>query len=149
MKVLYTSNTSSFSNGIKVGLDELLSTSDFISLHVPLNHETKKMIGKKEFKAMKSSAILINTSRGEIVDQEDLIWALENKIISGAGLDVMTPEPLPLDSKLLNCNNVYITPHIGSATLEARNEMSIIAAENVLLGLKKEKLKGFVNPLVF
>lgn len=130
-------------------LDEILKNSDFVSLHVPLNDQTKNMIGLRELKLMKPSAILINTARGEIINQDDLIWALENKIIWGAGLDVTTPEPLPLDSKLLTFNNVLITPHIGSASLEARRAMSIIAAENILLGLKKEKLKGFVNPLVF
>lgn len=130
-------------------LQEVLENSDFVSLHVPLNEKTKNMISLKELKLMKPSAILINTARGEIINQDDLIWALENKVIWGAGLDVTTPEPLPKNSKLQNLKNVLITPHIGSASLEARRAMSIIAAENVILGLKKEKLKGFVNPLVF
>lgn len=130
-------------------LDEILKNSDFISLHVPLNEKTKNMIGRRELELMKPTAILINTARGEVINQEDLITALENKIIWGTGLDVTTPEPLPLDSKLLQLKNVQTTPHIGSASFEARRNMSIIAAENIILGLKREKLKGFVNPLVF
>ena len=130
-------------------VEEILKNSDFISLHVPLNPQTKNMISRAELSQMKPTAILINTSRGEVINQDDLIWALENKIIWGAGLDVTTPEPLPLNSKLLTLKNVQLTPHIGSASLEARKAMSVIAAENILLGLKKEKLKGFVNPLVY
>jgi glyoxylate reductase len=130
-------------------LDEILCNSDFISLHVPLNDNTKGMIGMRELKMMKPTAILINTARGEIINQNDLILALENKIIWGAGLDVATPEPLPVDSKLLKLTNVFITPHIGSGSLEARKEMSLIAAQNILLGLNKERLVGFVNPQVY
>ncbi len=129
-------------------LERILQESDFISLHVPLTLKTKNLLGKREFEMMKQSAILINTSRGEVINQDDLIWALENNIITGAGLDVMTSEPLPLNSKLLTLNNVYLTPHIGSASLEARRAMSIIAAQNIILGLKKEPLIGFVNPIV-
>lgn len=140
MKILDTKNYT---------LDEVLEKSDFVSLHVPLNDKTKNMITIKELKRMKPNAILINTARGEIINQDDLIIALEQQLILGAGLDVTTPEPLPLDSKLISLNNVFITPHIGSASLEARRAMSIIAAENIILGLKKERLKGFVNPLVF
>jgi glyoxylate reductase len=149
VKVLYTSQTSETPLGVRLPLNELLTQSDFISLHLPLTPQTQMMIGKKELSLMKNTAILINTSRGEIINQMDLIWALENKIIRGAGLDVTSPEPLPLDSHLLSLKNVYITPHIGSGTFEARRAMSLICAENIILGLKKEKLKGFVNPLVF
>jgi glyoxylate reductase len=130
-------------------LEEIYKNADFISLHVPLNEKTRNMIGLRDLSLMKPTAILINTARGEVINQDDLIHALENKIIWGAGLDVTTPEPLPLDSKLLNLNNIIITPHIGSASFEARRSMSLLCAENILQGLKKEKLKGFVNPLVF
>ena len=98
---------------------------------------------------MKKSAILINTARGEIINQDDLIWALENKVIRGAGLDVTTPEPLPLHSKLLTLDNVYILPHLGSASIEARDAMSVICAENIMSAVKKEPLRGFVNPLIW
>jgi glyoxylate reductase len=139
MKILDTSQTS---------MQEILIHSDFVSLHTPLNDKTRHMIGMNELKLMKSTAILINTARGEMINQDDLIIALENKLIWGAGLDVTTPEPLPLNSKLLTLKNVFITPHIGSASFEARKEMSIIAAQNILLGLENKALKGFVNPQV-
>ena len=126
-------------------LHNVLKKSDFISLHLPLTKETKKMFGKKEFEMMKPNAVFINTARGDVVDQEALIYALKNKTIFAAGLDVTTPEPLPTDSELFKQENVFILPHIGSATFEARRAMSIMAAENVIYGLTGSELGFWVN----
>lgn len=129
----------------KFSIQKILEQSDLISLHVPLNEKTKNMISRREFQLMKPNAILINTSRGEVINQDELIWALENKIIWGAGLDVTTPEPLPKNSKLLILDNVFITPHIGSASNEARKQMSLIAAQNIICGLEGKPLKAQVH----
>lgn len=142
MDILYTSHSekNTIYKAKKVTLDELLEKSDFISVHAPLNAETKNLIGQREFKLMKKEAVLINTARGEIIDQEALIHALKTKQIFSAGLDVTTPEPLPLSSELQKLENVFILPHIGSATFEARREMSLLCAKNVLAGLNGWKL---------
>jgi glyoxylate reductase len=120
--------------GFKRGDDliEFLKDLDVLSLHIPLTPETKHFIGKKELAAMKKSAILVNTARGEVVDQEALYEALKNRELFAAGLDVTSPEPLPPTDKLYALTNVIITPHIGSATFEARREMSLLSAKNIL-----------------
>jgi len=110
----------------------LLRISDFVSLHVPLTEETRYLIGTKELSMMKPTAILINTARGAVVNQDALIQALQTGTIAGAGLDVTTPEPLPVDSPLFSMRNVVIAPHIGSATHETRREMAILAVRNVI-----------------
>jgi glyoxylate reductase len=143
MNILYTSRTEHKETTVpakRVELFELLEKSDFVSLHVPLSGTTKNLLGETEFKLMKKSAVLINTARGEIIDQEALIHALKTGQIFSAGLDVTTPEPLPLTSDLHKLNNVFILPHIGSATYEARREMSLLCAKNVLAGLNGWKL---------
>lgn len=147
MKIIYTAQSEKKNslNALRVQLPELLTTSDFISLHVPLNSSTKNLIGKKEFELMKKTAVLINTSRGEIIDQDALVFALKNDLIFAAGLDVTTPEPLPIDSELFQLKNALILPHIGSATFEARKKMSLLAAENIISGLNGLKLPGLVN----
>ena len=119
-----------------VSLEELLRISDIVTLHVPLTEATKGLIGEKELNLMKKSAYLINTSRGPVVDQEALTRALEEGKIAGAGLDVFTPEPIPLDHPLLKLDNVVLTPHIGSGTVETRRAMALKAAENVLYALE-------------
>ena len=116
-------------------LAELLADSDFVSLHVPLSTETRHLIGAAEFKLMKPTAVLVNTARGEIVDQEALEGALRTRRIFGAGLDVCTPEPLPTSDPLLKLDNCLVVPHIGSATLAARDAMAERAARNLLAGL--------------
>ncbi|MHA1380463.1 MAG: 2-hydroxyacid dehydrogenase [Candidatus Helarchaeota archaeon] len=122
-----------------VKLETLLKGSDFISLNVPLTDETKEMIGKKEINLMKKTAILINTSRGAVIDEEALINALEQGKIAGAGLDVFTEEPIDLQkNKLLNLDNVVLLPHIGSATYETRSKMALIAAKNLVMALKNQ-----------
>lgn len=130
--------TSIKSSDSREAFDHLLKTSDFISLHTPLNDRTLNLIGKKEFSLMKKECVLINTSRGEVIDQEALFEALNTKKIFAAGLDVTAPEPLSPTHKLYSLSNLIILPHIGSATIEARNGMSLKAAENIKAVLKGE-----------
>lgn len=117
-------------NAKYVDLNTLLKESDIISIHVPLTERTHKLISKKEFEIMKKTSILINTSRGPVVDEIELIKALKEKRIWGAGLDVYENEPY-INEELRNLDNVVLLPHIGSATEETRNKMSIIAANNI------------------
>ncbi len=112
-------------------LQELVSQSDVISIHCPLNSATAKLFNESLFSHVKEGAIIINTARGEIVDQEALINAIKSQKLFGAGLDVTSPEPLPSTHELYNFENVVITPHIGSATLKAREEMSLLACTNI------------------
>ncbi len=120
--------------GYKRGEDliSFLKDIDVLSLHIPLTPESRHIIGKKEIAALKKTAIVINTARGEVIDQEALYEALKNKEIFSAGLDVTTPEPLVPTHPLYSLPNVMILPHIGSATYEARRAMSILSAENIL-----------------
>jgi glyoxylate reductase len=131
-----------------VDFDTLLHESDFISLHTYLSKETHHLINRSIFEKMKPSVILINTSRGPIVDSDALIWALQSKKIAGAGLDVFDPEPIPSDSPLLKMENVVITPHIASASIQTRQQMAEIAINNLIAGLKNEELLYCVNPQV-
>jgi glyoxylate reductase len=121
---------------------ELLERSDFVSLHVPLMEPTHHMIGEEEFKTMKEEAILINTSRGPVIDPDALDTALENDWITRAGLDVTEPEPLPADHELTRHipEKLVITPHIASASIQTRNEMARMAADNLAAGLRGETL---------
>ena len=120
----------------QTSLQELLQTSDVISLNTNLNPSTKNLISQKELNLMKKHAYLINTSRGEVIDQEALVEALKSGCISGAALDVTTPEPLAPEHPLYKTPNTIITPHIGSATKEAREKMASLAAKNIIAGLK-------------
>lgn len=113
----------------------LLPDADVVSLHVPLRPETRGLIGTAELAAMKPGALLVNTGRGDLVDQEALIDALERGHLGGAGLDVTTPEPLPASDRLLELDNVLVLPHIGSATVAARHRMTELSVENVLAAL--------------
>ena len=117
-------------------LEDLLKQSDFVCLMTPLTPETEKLMGKNEFEQMKESAIFINASRGKTVDEEALIQALQNDEIHAAGLDVFDPEPVQKDNPLLSMKNVVTLPHIGSATMETRFNMAMLAAENLVAGLK-------------
>jgi len=118
-------------NALYKTLEDLLKESDIISIHVPLTKETKHMITKKELALMKSDAILINTSRGSVIKETDLINVLKNKEIYGAGLDVFENEPA-INEEFKMLGNVVLTPHIGSASIETREEMALMAAKNVL-----------------
>ncbi|XP_028146739.1 glyoxylate reductase/hydroxypyruvate reductase [Diabrotica virgifera virgifera] len=124
----------------RVSFDELLSQSDFISVSAALTPDTHNMFNEEAFRKMKSTAVFINTSRGGLVDQDALVAALQNKVIWGAGLDVMTPEPLPLDHPLFKLKNCVILPHIGSAAIETRNEMGVVTAKNIIAALNGVKL---------
>lgn len=119
-------------------LEEVLRKSDFIVLMTPLTEDTKELIGYKEFDMMKETAIFINGSRGQTVNEEALINALSNKKIFGAGLDVFYKEPVDVNNPLLKMDNVVVLPHIGSATGKTRDEMAMLAAENMVKALKGE-----------
>lgn len=123
---------------------DLLSSSDFVSLHAPLTDETHHMIGKKELEIMKSSAYIINTSRGPLVDEAALVKALRGNEIAGAGLDVFEREPA-LEPGLTELKNVVLAPHVGSATIETRVEMANLAVDNVISVLRGEKPLTPVN----
>jgi glyoxylate reductase len=115
----------------KLGLDELLKVSDVISLHTPLNDETHHLINTERLKKMKPTSILINTARGPVVDELALVEALKNRLIYAAALDVYEFEP-QICSELLQLDNVVLAPHNGTATIEARNEMSRFASQNII-----------------
>jgi glyoxylate reductase len=130
-----------------VSLENLLSESDFVSIHSPLNKETRHQIGARELKLMKPSAYLINTARGAIVDEAALARALARKQIAGAGLDVFEHEPkVGKDFRALS--NVVLTPHVGSATAEVREEMANIVVDNILAYLDGKRPPNCVNPQV-
>ncbi|MCS7185272.1 MAG: D-glycerate dehydrogenase [bacterium] len=135
--------------GVKrTSLQELLKKSDFITLHVDLNADTRHMINADAFKLMKPTAILINTSRGPVVDEKELYNALKTKRILYAGLDVYEEEP-KIYKGLEKLDNVILAPHIASATYETRSKMAVIAAENIVKVLKGKKPQYVVNTEVF
>ncbi|MFQ5997876.1 MAG: 2-hydroxyacid dehydrogenase [Candidatus Bathyarchaeia archaeon] len=123
----------------------LFSKSDVITLHVPLTEETIALVNRERLALMKSSAVLINTSRGRIVDEEALIEALKNQKIAGAALDVFSREPLPLTSPLFDFENVVLTPHIGGYSEEASTQISNVVAEEVSLIARGEKPRNLIN----
>ena len=125
--------------------DRLLRESDFVSLHVPLNDSTRKLIGAAELRLMKSTAILVNTSRGPVVDEAALAEALATRVIAAAGLDVFEREP-EVHPALLTLENVALAPHIGSASIETRRQMSLLAAENALAVLDGRRPPNLLNP---
>ena len=133
----------------KVTLDTLFGESDFITLHTPLTAATQHLINRENLAKMKPTAILINTSRGPVVDSDALMEALKIGRIAAAALDVTDPEPLPPDSPLLELENLIITPHIASASRATRDKMAIMAAENLIAGLKGERLPYCANPEVY
>jgi len=132
----------------QVSFDELLRQSDVISVHSVMSKETKEIFNKDAFNKMKHSSIFINTARGGIHNEKDLMEALNSGTIRGAGLDVTNPEPMKQDNPLLEMENVCILPHIGSATIEARNEMSRMAAENIISYYRNNTVPNIVNPEV-
>ena len=132
-----------------VEFETLLEESDFISLHTPLTPDTRHLIDSQALSKMKSSAVLINTSRGPVVDLDALYEALKSEKIFAAALDVTEPEPLPTDSPLLKLNNFIVAPHIASASKVTREKMSWMAAQNLISGLKGDHLPNCVNPEVY
>jgi glyoxylate reductase len=133
----------------KASFDELLAQSDVISVHCSLNNETRGIFNISAFEKMKKNAIFINTARGPVHNEADLLEALQKNIIWGAGLDVTNPEPINPDNPLLSMENVAVLPHIGSATIEARDKMSLMCAENIIKGLRSERLPNIINPDIY
>jgi len=153
MKLLYTdvvrNKQAEEEFGIEyVDMDTLLAKSDFITLHTNLTPETQHLIGKKQLEKMKKTAVLVNTSRGPIVDNMALYDALRSGKISYAALDVTEPEPIPADHPLLTLDNVIVVPHIASASVATRTKMGLMAADNLIAGLKGEIPPNPVNPEV-
>jgi glyoxylate reductase len=134
---------------VQCELDDLLAQSDFVSLHVPLTEDTHYLIDAEALARMKPTAVLINTSRGPVVDPDALYHALSMGQIAYAALDVTDPEPLPADHKLLDLPNCLVVPHIASASWATRTRMAVIAAENLLAGLRGQRLPNCVNPEVY
>ncbi len=146
MNVIYTSRSdkpeADQTLGAKrVSLDQLLQQSDFVSIHTDLNESTNRMFSTDAFEKMQSHAIIVNTSRGDLIDQDALVVALQNGQIRAAGLDVTSPEPLSKDHPLVSLPNCTIIPHVGSATDQARRDMSDIAADNVIAGINGTPLR--------
>ena len=132
------------SDYVSVDLTTLCQNSDFISIHTPLTPETRHLIGEKEFNLMKSTAILINTARGPIIDEQTLISALKEHKIAGAGLDVYENEPV-IPEELIKLSNVILLPHIGSASYETRTKMALLAAENAIAVIEGKNPPARVN----
>lgn len=132
-----------------VDFETLLAESDFISLHTPLTPDTRHLIDAEALSRMKPTAVLVNTSRGAVVDMDALYEALRDKRIFAAALDVTDPEPLPANHPLLTLENLVIAPHIASASVTARGNMAWMAANNLIAGLKGERLPHCVNPQVY
>lgn len=150
LRVIYYDPTEKTAFGaIPVDFEVLLRESDFVSLHVPLTAATCHMINAEALKLMKPGAILVNTARGPVVDPQALYVALKEHKIFAAALDVTEPEPLPLDDPLLKLANCIVVPHLGSASKQTRDKMSILAAQNLIAGLMGERLPNCVNPQVY
>jgi len=130
-------------------LEKVLRRSDVVLVSVPLTTETRYMIGKKEFSLMKKSAFIVNICRGGVIDSNALVESLQKGYISGAGLDVTDPEPLPSSSPLLKMNNVVLTPHVASSTTEAVEKTYMSAINNIIMYLKGEKPYWMINPEVY
>jgi len=153
MKVLYTD---AIRNDIleeelgahKVSLEKLIKESDFVSVHVPLLAKTRHLINQDVFKKMKTTAYLINTSRGPVVNEAELVVALRNREIAGAALDVYEFEPKMI-AGLAELENVVLTPHTASATTASRTNMALKAANNLLDMLKGKKPPDCVNPELY
>lgn len=131
-----------------VDLPTLLAESDFVTLHLPGNAETRHLIAAAELARMKPTAFLINAARGVVVDQDALVAALIEHRIAGAGLDVYSPEPIPPGHPLLALDNCVLLPHIASATIRTRQRMSELAARNLIAVLTGEPPPACVNPNV-
>lgn len=151
MRIVYTSRTRKPDVERDLGaefrsLEDLLHESDFVTLHAPLTDDTRHMINEHTLGLMKPTAILINTGRGPLVDQAALFVALKDGSITGAALDVTDPEPMHEYDPLLTLPNVIVTPHIASASVATRSRMAMLAAENLLAGLRGEVPEHTVNP---
>jgi D-3-phosphoglycerate dehydrogenase len=132
----------------KVSLDQLLKESDFVTIHCPLNEETKGLIGEKELSLMKKTSYLINTARGKIIDEKALINALKMKKIKGAALDVLEKEPIAPENQLLQLDNVILTPHVSFFSKTSLTELKSKVAEYTVNALKEEGEYPLANPAV-
>ncbi len=132
-----------------VSLEELLERADFVSLHTFMSPQNKFMMGKSQFGQMKPNAIFINTARGGLVDPDALLWAVRERKIAGAGLDVFETEPIPEGHPLLNEPSVIITPHIASASKNTRARMALMAAENIIAAIEGKRIPYCANPEVY
>ena len=145
MKIIYhnrkqISKTDEKKLGVKyTTFNKLITQSDIISIHVPHTDETNQMFNMKIFRKMKKTSFLINTSRGKVVNEKDLVVALKQKIIGGAGLDVFETEPISKNHQFLKLENVVLAPHVGSSTKETRTKMAEITIKNLILGIKGKK----------
>ncbi len=153
MRILYTGPSRKPDAEVTLGvefrsLDDLLRESDVVSLHAPLTPDTRHLINGRTLRLMKPTAVLVNTGRGPLVDQAALYEALRSGVIAAAALDVTDPEPMSADDPLLNLPNVIVTPHIASASVATRSRMALLAAENLLAGLRGEIPEHAVNPEV-
>ena len=154
MRVIYHSRIRKPDLETRFGLEyselkPLLESADFVSLHVPLTPTTRGLIGEPELRSMKSSAVLVNLSRGPVVDTKALCTALQEGWIGAAGLDVTDPEPIGADDPLLALDNLVITPHIGSASVESRRSTCLLAARNLIAGIEGQRLEQCANPEVY
>ena len=154
MRVIYYSRTRKLELESELGMEyfepsDLLSTADFVTLHIPLTQETRHFIGERELRLMKPTAILINAARGAVVDSRALYTALKEGWISGAALDVTDPEPILPADPLLTLDNLVITPHIGSASIDSRRRTCLLAARNVVAGIQGRRLEACANPEVY
>ncbi|NHJ13140.1 MAG: D-glycerate dehydrogenase [Candidatus Thorarchaeota archaeon] len=156
MNILYTSKPEDdLGNSVeketgarRTDLETLLKESDIVSIHVPLTEETRNLVGSKEIASMKSGAILVNTSRGPVVDEGALYRALKEGKLASAGLDVFREEPIEKGNPLLSLSNVVLVPHIGSASVAARTKMAIMCASNLIAALNGKEPPNLVNPEV-
>lgn len=153
MPILYHNRNRNFSaekqlDARWVSFNQLLEQSDILSVHCALAPETRHIFDARAFKKMRPSAVFINTARGPIHHEPDLIEALNKNQIRGAGLDVTDPEPMAPDNPLLSMENVCVLPHVGSGTMEARDRMSVLAAENIIEFYKTGRVPHIVNPEV-
>jgi len=145
MKIIYhnrkqISKTDEKKLGVKhTTFNKLITQSDIISIHVPHTDETNQMFNMKIFRKMKKTSFLINTSRGKVVNEKDLVVALKQKIIGGAGLDVFETEPISKNHPFLKLENIVLAPHVGSSTKETRKKMAEITVKNLILGIKGKK----------
>ena len=150
MRVIYHDPTAEPAYGAEhVDLDTLLHESDFVSIHVPLTKDTRHLVNTDFLSKMKPTAILVNTARGGVLDQVALYNALKSNQIFAAALDVTDPEPLPMNSPLLELENCLIVPHLGSASKRTRDQMSLLAAQNLIAGLNGERLPHCANLEVY
>ena len=136
----------------KVNFDDGIKEADFITIHMPLSDQTKNLINKKEFEQMKNNAIIVNTARGGIINEQDLYWALKNKKIYGAGTDVFEIEPPNSNNPLFTLDNILLSPHNAALTLECRKRMAIETVENIIFYLEdhsKLNKQNIINRKIF